>query len=246
MAKSTTTIVFVPGLWVGPTVFSSVAHTLESPPNNYFTLTVPLRSTGHTSPGNPSMHDDIQGIRDALLPLFESSDPQYVLLVLHSAAGFLGANAIRALSVRERETKGQVGGVVGIVFLSAGVFPEGFHHHPLPFMDFQGDRMHCKSPRDLLLNDLEDDEEAERWLEKFTYQPAEGWDGVITYGGWKEVPSVYVVCAKDKAVPVEIQRQCAEVAGSRVEVCEGGHMSMLSQPEKIVEIIRRAAVTLKR
>ncbi|KAL8689910.1 MAG: hypothetical protein Q9218_004529 [Villophora microphyllina] len=244
MAKDTTTIVFVPGLWVGPSVYSAIAHTFEAAPYNYTTRTVPLRSTGTTSPGNPSMQDDVQGIHDALLGLFDSPQPQHVLLVLHSAAGFLGASAMKGLSVRERDANGQKGGVTGIVFMSAGVFPEGFHHQPLPFMDFQGDRMYCKSPRQLLVNDL-GDEKAEMWLKRFTHQPAAGWDGVITHGGWKDVPSVYVVCIKDQAVPDEMQRQCAAVAGSRIEICEGGHMSMLSQPGRIADIIREAANTLK-
>ena len=98
---------------------------------NYATTIASLPSTGTTSPGNPGMHDDIAAIRSTIQELVIAE--KKVVIVLHSAGGFLGSNAIEGLSKTVREEKGLKGGVVGIVFLTAAIFPESFEHGPLPF-----------------------------------------------------------------------------------------------------------------
>lgn len=52
---------------------------------------------------------------------------------------------------------------------------------------------------------------------------------------------MYLVCEKDACIPPPLQRQLAELAGSKVETCETGHMVMISDPEKVVEVIKQAA-----
>jgi pimeloyl-ACP methyl ester carboxylesterase len=81
---------------------------------------------------------------------------------------------------------------------------------------------------------------AQTWLAKLQCQPAEGWNDVITYGAWKEIPSIYLVAEEDKLLPPEIQAQCAAMAGSEVLGVKAGHMLMLSQPEKCLEMILKA------
>lgn len=100
--------------------------------------------------------------------------------------------------------------------------------------------MYCKDPRSNLLHDLPDFE-AEAWLKKFECQPAFEWDDVIDYGGWKNVPSVYLCCLNDALLPLELQQQMAALAGSEIQTCSAGHMVMLSQPDRVVEVIRKAA-----
>lgn len=126
-------VVFVPGFWEGVTVFDGVRRSLESA-HGYRTVAVPLASTGTASPGNPGLKDDVRGIRAAIEPLV--LDGKELLLVLHSAGGFLGAQAIRGLSAKHRAEEGKAGGVRMIVFLAAGVWAEGFHHQPLPFFEY--------------------------------------------------------------------------------------------------------------
>lgn len=132
MASTTKpTILLVPGLWEGPTVFTQVSTLLES--SGYTTQAASLPSTGSLSPGNPNMNDDILSIRVVISQLVQSS--KEVLLVLHSAGGFLASEAMEGLSVREREDAGLKGGVSGIVFLTAGLARVGDHHVKRPFMD---------------------------------------------------------------------------------------------------------------
>ena len=79
------------------------------------------------------MHDDIAAIRSAVTKLVEKGEN--VVLVPHSAGGFLASNATEGLGLQARREK-TLGGVIKIAFLTGAVFPEGFKHGPLPFFKY--------------------------------------------------------------------------------------------------------------
>lgn len=127
LGKMAPTIFFVPGLWEGPSVFDNVSSLLSK--DGIKSEFATLRSTGTTSPGNPSMHDDINGIRADLEPIVSRGDD--VVLVLHSAAGYLGSAAVEGLVAKHRRERRENGGVIGIVFITAGVLDVGQPHPPM-------------------------------------------------------------------------------------------------------------------
>lgn len=127
-------ILLIPGFWEGTSVFNLVITSLRA--LGYIAQAIPLSSTGHASPNNPSMKDDVASIRSAIAQTVEQ-DEKDVILVLHSAGAFLGCMAIEGLSIKERSEQGKQGGIRKIVFLSGAVWEEGFHHGPLPFFDYQ-------------------------------------------------------------------------------------------------------------
>lgn len=130
------TILFVPGFWEGAAPFADVSSRLQS--KGFQTEVALLASTGTTSPGNPSMQDDIAAIRQKVSELVEAG--QEIVMVLHSGGGFLGSNAIEGLTAKAQ------GGKIGVsqmVFLAAAVFPEGFEHSPLPFYDIKARLFRC-------------------------------------------------------------------------------------------------------
>jgi pimeloyl-ACP methyl ester carboxylesterase len=130
------TLVLVPGLWEGPTVYDSLREILaKAAPPIPDCHPAPLRSTGTTTPGNPTMLDDIQGIREVVEPLVQAG--KRVVVVAHSAGGFLGSAAVEGLEVGGKDTKGSGGGVEKMFFIAAGIAPAGTQHRPQPFMDFQ-------------------------------------------------------------------------------------------------------------
>ncbi|KAL8779161.1 MAG: hypothetical protein Q9203_003226 [Teloschistes exilis] len=202
------TILFVPGFWEGPEPFTAVSSLLSK--KDYQTVICQLPSTGNTSPGNPGMHDDKAAIRSSIEAVIAES--VQVVLVAHSGGGFLGSNAIEGLSAKARTEPGLEGGVVGIVFLTAALFPE-------------------------------DEAVANEWVGKLKCQPASGWDDTITFCGWKEIPSVYLICEGDQAILAAVQLQMAESAGSKIEKCSAGHMVILSMPEKVVAVIEAAVAS---
>lgn len=81
------------------------------------------------------MRDDEQAIRYIVKRLVIDEE-KTVILVCHSAGGFLGSGAIEGLSAKNLKKKGAKGGVAKIVFLAAGLAAEGYVHGKMPFMDF--------------------------------------------------------------------------------------------------------------
>lgn len=77
------------------------------------------------------MKDDIAAIRSFIVDLI--NEGKDIVLVLHSASGFLGSNAAEGLDMKTRQKTGLKGGVSKIVFIAGAVFPKGFKHVPLPF-----------------------------------------------------------------------------------------------------------------
>jgi pimeloyl-ACP methyl ester carboxylesterase len=136
---TTQTIIFVPGFWEGPAVFNKVAEILEKA--GFATEMAPLVSTGQRSPGNPTMKDDIAAIRKHIEPIVDAD--KEVILVLHSAGGFLGSEAVENLELSKREANGKKGGVVKIIFVAAGVAGPGYQHHPVGFEEYDVSLHQC-------------------------------------------------------------------------------------------------------
>ena len=88
------TLILVPGVWEGPHVFDPLRSALSK---HGFTdiVVAPLRSTGHTSPDNPTLQDDIAGIRVVIEQQVKAG--KRVVVVAHSAGGFLAAAATEGL-----------------------------------------------------------------------------------------------------------------------------------------------------
>lgn len=76
---------------------------------------------------------------------------------------------------------------------------------------------------------------------KMECQPATGWANVVEHAGWQDVPSVYVICENDKIMSVGLQERVSAMAGCEIERCSSGHMVTLTMPEKVVEVVRKAA-----
>lgn len=131
------TILFVPGIWEGASLFGPISSLLAA--DGFTTATAVLPSTATTSPGNPTMKDDVAAVRYHIQQLVHRGDD--ILLVLHSAGGFIGSEAMEGLAKKERQERGERGGVIGIVFIAGAVFPVGHQHHPLPFAVIEVDTL---------------------------------------------------------------------------------------------------------
>jgi len=125
-------VVIVPGFWEGRETYNATSSKILSA--GYACTTIQLPSTGTVPPNNPTMHDDINAIRKVFEDILEQEGKE-VILVMHSAGGFLGSNAIEGMSVEERKEQGKVGGVRKLLFLTAGLLPKGTLHTSPPFCD---------------------------------------------------------------------------------------------------------------
>jgi pimeloyl-ACP methyl ester carboxylesterase len=57
---------------------------------------------------------------------------------------------------------------------------------------------------------------------------------------WKTLPSWYLLCTEDKAIPAALQRFMAERADARIQEVSASHASMVSQPEAATRLILQA------
>ncbi|KAL8722510.1 MAG: hypothetical protein Q9225_001026 [Loekoesia sp. 1 TL-2023] len=228
-------IAFVPGFWEGTEPFENVMALLSK--KDLQTIICPLLSTGTTSPGNPKMEDDIAAIRSSIEAVV--AEEKDVITVMHSGGGFLGSNAVGGLSKKVRSEQGLKGGVIGIVFVTGAIYPEGFEHGDLPFGEVKDGALLCADAQNILFNDL-DPAVADEWVGKLKPQPASGWNGTVTYCAWKDLPSIYLVCEGDQAIPPTVQHQLAQGANSKIETCAAGHMPHVGIPERVAEVIEAA------
>lgn len=65
--------------------------------------------------------------------------------------------------------------------------------------------------------------------------------GAVTVPAWKTKPSWYLIAKDDKMIPPPAQRQMAQRAGAAVADVAGSHAVYVSQPQAVVDLIKRAA-----
>ena len=56
----------------------------------------------------------------------------------------------------------------------------------------------------------------------------------LTRCAYKYIPSTYLICENDQAVPVQYEESFGATANARIERCSAGHSPMLSQPGMLV------------
>ena len=72
--------------------------------------------------------------------------------------------------------------------------------------------------------------------------------GAPVSGGqaWVKLPSWYVVGTNDGSIPLDLQLRMANRAGSTVTRVESGHLSMVSHPREIADVIEEAAASVQK
>jgi pimeloyl-ACP methyl ester carboxylesterase len=63
---------------------------------------------------------------------------------------------------------------------------------------------------------------------------------------WKRKPSYYIVATKDRAVHPELQRFVAKRMGAATFETESSHVPMLSEPDFVLDVIRKAAADIQK
>ncbi|KAL3257837.1 hypothetical protein ABHI18_006507 [Aspergillus niger] len=241
------TIVFVPGAWHSPECYRRVIDQLEAA--GYETDLVHLPSVGPTQ-HLPDFSADVAEIRSHLEHLVDAG--KKVVLVVHSYGGVPSNEAVKGLDCASRQSNSQAGGVAHIFFCCSFIIPEGksllgaFGGNDLPWFNVSADRLEVNPdrPDEIFYNDMseEDVRAAVSSLKPHSYRT---FRSLCTYAAWKEVPSTYLYCATDAAIPLELQRMMVEdwAAGYsiRTEFLDASHSPFLSKPTEVTAAIRRAA-----
>lgn len=92
-------------------------------------------------------------------------------------------------------------------------------------------------PRTTLFGDLPD-EQAEEAVGRLVTQSRRSFQQRVTRAGWRAVPSTYVLCERDKALPPALQERMSVRAG-HVERLDTGHSPFLSAPAELAALLGR-------
>ncbi|KUJ08693.1 alpha/beta-hydrolase [Mollisia scopiformis] len=247
MSPSKPTIIVLHGSWHSPPHYERLTSLLteaQYPP------ICPTQPTFDAKPPTKTLYDDADFVRSMLTELVEQEQKE-VILVLHSYGGVLGTQAVTEdFSRSAREKKGLKGGVIHLLFMTGFVLHNGeCLASPLggslpPFIPVEEDgSCNMLEPARRLYNDLPTAEQ-EHWVSLLRPHPEIASLTPLTNVGYKYVPSTYLFCENDQALPLEVQKSMVasvegEVFGGKMgEVsCGAGHSPFLSMPEKVVEVI---------
>ena len=114
-------------------------------------------------------------------------------------------------------------------------------------MYIQGDYLHLRDTRHVFYHDLADSD-AEIWVKRLSHHSGPTFTSHLTFAAWKTIPSTYILCEEDQALPIEAQegmvadaKQAVPDSFDVVERCHAGHSPFLSMPDKVTESLKRAA-----
>ncbi|EXJ54706.1 hypothetical protein A1O7_10047 [Cladophialophora yegresii CBS 114405] len=254
MAKPT--ILFTPGAWHSPAHYEKIMTALQQ--HGYETEAVALATVDPKDPPNTHVDDDVQVISNAINKILLSGKD--VVLVSHSYSGIPAQSA--AYSFLKQDQNGPR--LKAIAMMCSFLYPpktallaatggKPLQLHVVSADETLVDVSDDPGPEVAFYSDVSPEEAAaakamlksHSWRSKTLPPSAEG------VGYW-EIPTSYLVCENDKALPADLQRKWITDANEalkargtdlriREEQVESGHSPFLSKTEQTAAFIRRAA-----
>lgn len=203
--------------------------------------------------GEPNdMNADIATVRHAIITELDKGTD--VILLAHSYGGYPALSACKGLDTKTRQAKGEATSVLGISIIAGFLVPEGSSQYdlgdglPAPIHDVQGDMLYINDPPGPILafyNDLPI-EEANKWAAMLVPQAWVTNKGKATYSAYEDIPTSYLVCKNDQALPAFIQTMFvddARASGANVQAyeCDSGHSPFLSMVPEFGDWVRMIA-----
>jgi pimeloyl-ACP methyl ester carboxylesterase len=220
------TVVLVHGAWHGPWAWSEVERRLAD--EGVEVLTVDLPSVGEDSDEQADLDDDAAAVRAVI----DSVDGP-VVVVAHSYGG-------------APTTQGAAGAdnVEHIVYLTAFMLDEGESLFGLvggvapDWWDVadDGETLMPARPEEIFFNDVSEDA-TRAAVEQLAPHRMAAFTAPVGAVAWRDVPTTYVICDRDNAIPVPAQEMLAGRADN-VTRLDASHSPFLSHPDAVVGIIR--------
>jgi len=242
--------VIVPGAWHSPESFKPTTDYLTKAGYVHHGVTLP--SVG-ASPPLKSFEPDVEAIRKTLDSILSSCKD--VVLLMHSYGGTVGSESLAPYiqKLEEGEKKEGWGRVIRLVYCASFVLPEGgslmaaLNYKPLPWFIIDGDEVRSGTPKEIFYNDLSDSE-AEPYIAALKPHSYPTFFSKLTVAPWKVIPSTYIVCANDLAIPIHAQEGMLAMAEGMapgcfdvIDKCDAGHSPFLSRPEWLAGRLINAA-----
>jgi hypothetical protein len=204
-------IVLVCGAWHAPGIYmTSLMSALSA--QGYTIHTRQMPSIGNPTPPT-DLSADIAALRtlvsDAISPTGND-----VIVICHSWGGIVTGSALDGLSKHEREASGQKGGVVRAGYMTAFMLPAGGTLKDAPgtnlpaWVDVQPPQTYATSA-EMFYNDLPPADQA-MWFAKLQSHGLGSVSTLPTGESWKVIPSSYLLCELDQALPEAVQMGMVE------------------------------------
>ncbi len=219
------TLLLVHGAWHGSWCWSSLVPELDG----LDVRTVDLPSSGADPAALGGLDDDVAVVRAAL----DGIDGP-VVVAAHSYGGIPVAEAVTADDDAQH-----------LVYVCAFMLDAGesllaaIGGEAPPWWDERGDSIAVRTPLDIFYADV-DPAVAADGVARLGLQSRQSFAQPLTRAAWHDVPSTYVVCAQDAAIPPPAQEAMSQRAG-RVERLDASHSPFLSQPAALAAILRDRA-----
>ncbi|KAJ4289592.1 hypothetical protein N0V90_010921 [Kalmusia sp. IMI 367209] len=242
-------IVLIPGAWHTPECYSIIIPKLEA--HGYTVHTRRLPSVTDSNPPK-DLSQDIAAVQDLVTKAIGSGND--VVVIPHSWAGIVAGSALGGFGKKQREAKGEKGGVVRAGYMCAFMAPEGVSlvdaiQGQIPeWWSVKDEQFSVLAPsaQDIFYNDLPPAERA-HWISKVS--PTHSFHtkaSKATGESWKEIPTSYLICEDDLAIPVFAQEAMTKMVQDMggdlsTERFKCSHSPFLSQPDEVVGWMRRVA-----
>ena len=222
MTATTRHVVLVHGAWHGKWAWETLAPHLEAA--GLTVTAVDLPSTG----GQGDLAADTDVVRAALAELDGPA-----ILVGHSYGGIV----ISESAIPET--------VSHLVYVSAFLLPIGISlldalNHEVPAwisIDEPNGVSRALTPETVFFGDVPQDL-IDAAVPRLTTQTLRSFAAPQTSAAWTEIPSTYVICDGDRALPPPAQEAMSQAA-TNVITLDSSHSPFLSQPERVAEILAR-------
>ncbi|MFD6059476.1 alpha/beta hydrolase [Rhodococcus wratislaviensis] len=220
-------ILLVHGAWHGAWCWQILEEKLTE--QGWSVTSIDLPSVAAKGKPRFGMHDDAKAIRTSL----EGLDGP-TIVVAHSYGG-----------IPVTEGASNAPNVVHLVYLAA--FQLDVNEslldltggEPPAWTYVDGDVVTVNTSRDIFFGDVEEDV-AEDVVPKLLPHSLSAQQEKLTTAAWRTIPSTYVICELDNAIPVAAQESMATRARHVVRLA-ASHSPFLSRPDDVIRIIRSAA-----
>ncbi|OAL39241.1 hypothetical protein AYO20_01559 [Fonsecaea nubica] len=253
MAHSYPSIVIIPGSFSPASMYYGVVDEIQTltdgSSDSVFVNNLP--SASRNPPEEPAtLEDDATFFRGIFEKLADQGKD--IVVVAHSYGGVVGTESLSGVGKVERQERGQPGGVVRIVYLSAHVPEAGRSLTELVggapaemvetgkdgFLRLVGVETIAKAT----FPDLDFDK-AVAVVKTMSRHSALSFASKVTYPGYKHVPVSFIMCANDMIVPPDLQRGYIDMiqreSGRDVDVhtLDTGHCPNTTAPDQLAKLI---------
>lgn len=223
------TLLLVPGAWHTPQHYKPLIEALP----DVDVRTVTLRSVGQDTAALGSLNDDVAAVREAASAI----EGDFTVLA-HSYGGVPATTAFEGFGNLRRLVylcafPLDVGDSLESAATAGGTMPRP------AWWDIRREEGYVlpRNPRDVLYHDVEP-ALADESVRLLGFQSWPAITQKLTHAAWKTVPSTYVICDEDRALPPVVQELLARRA-SRVVRLPSSHAPFLSMPGQVAELVRR-------